>query len=287
MKTYLIAIIALIFTGLSANSCKKDNINGDSKKLIEGSYITLDSTINTNLDFSNSAATVSISVSEYGSPVASINIYLATGSDRTDTSGWVLIKNVPYTGTGTILTVTTAEIAAALAPDSLAPGTQYALENEVITKDGRKFSDANTPDSYTSFPAYNFAFNWPATAVCPFNAAETTGNYKVVTDSWDDYSAGDIIAVTADATKNQISFLGYPSTAAGGENQKNTVVNVDPASGSATIAMQATGDYAGTSAAVEGSGFVFSCTGIITLTMTVFYGGTPYAGQVLTLQKVQ
>ncbi len=128
---------------------------------------------------------------------------------------------------------------------------------------------------------------WPATAVCAFDAAETAGTYKVVQDDWVDYYPDEIITVTADATSNQVSFLSYPSTAAGGQNQKNTIVDVDPATGAATIAKQSTGDYSGTSAAVEGSGFVFSCTGVINLTMTVYYGGTPYGGNKLILQKVE
>ena len=62
--------IALLVFGMY--SCKKDNINGDAKQLVEGSYITLEKVNNANLNFSDPAATVSIDVKEYGSPVASI-----------------------------------------------------------------------------------------------------------------------------------------------------------------------------------------------------------------------
>lgn len=285
MKTNVIAITALLMVALGMNACQKGAISGDKKNLLSGAYITLDSTINTNLDFSNPDATVSIAVSQYGDDVASINIYLSTGDNSLDTAGWKFIKSIPYTGNGTVLTVSTADIAAALAPDAITPGTQYKLENQVVTADGRKYSDANTPTSYSSFPGYNMALSWPATAVCAFNAEAITGTYKVVQDDWADYAVGDIITVTAGPGDNQLNFQGYPAPAYG-TNTANTVVDVDAATGAATISRQSTGEYdGGISAEVEGSGFVFSCTGVITLSITVYYGGAPYEGNKFILQK--
>jgi hypothetical protein len=280
--------IALLVFGMY--SCKKSNINGDSKDLILGSYITLEKVTNENLNFSDPAATVSIDVKEFGSPVASVNIYLATGSNTFDPTGWKLIKNVPYSGT-TTLTVSTADIAAALAPNTIVPGNTYTLQNEVVTKDGRKFSNANTPTSYQSFPSYNMALNWSATAVCAFDATASAGTYKVVKDAWADYNVGDLITVTAGPGANQLSFLTYPSTVIGGsKDNKPTVVDVDAATGAATIAKQATGTYyTGTSGQtntqVAGSGFVFSCTGSINLTIDITYGTDLYPGYNLVLQK--
>ncbi|WP_153798574.1 hypothetical protein [Foetidibacter luteolus] len=265
-------------------SCKKDSINAQYEDLLVGSYLVLDETVNTNLDFSNPDATVSIKVSEYGSAVASVNIYVATGSNVLDASAWKLIKNVPYSGS-TTLEVKTSELAAALAPAEITPGTQYSLQNEVVTADGRKFSMANTPTSFSSFPAYKMALTWPATAVCAFSAAASAGTYEVVQDDWADYSPGDIIEVLEGPSENQVNFLGYPATAWGGVNQKNTVVDVNPESGQATVAKQGTGGYGSTTAEVQGSGFVFSCTGIITLNLTVYYGGVPYAGNKFILKK--
>ena len=280
--------IALLVFGMY--SCKKDNINGDAKQLVEGSYITLEKVNNANLNFSDPAATVSIDVKEYGSPVASINIYLATGSNTFDPAGWKLIKNVPYSGV-TTLTVSTAEIAAALAPDAIEPGNQYTLQNEVVTTDGRKFSNANTPTNYQSLPGYNMGLNWNATAVCAFDATSSAGTYKVVTDSWVDYNPGDLITVTAGPGDNQLSFHTYPSTVIG-ESTDNvaTVVDVDPTTGAATIAEQPTGTYyTGTTdetpAKVSGSGFIFSCTGGISLTIDITYGTDVYSGQTFVLQR--
>ncbi len=275
----------LLVSGLY--SCKKDVINGDAKDLVLGSYLTLQQKINTNLNFSVPTATVSIRTGVYGSPIASVNIYLATG-DALDSKTWKLIKNVPFTDSATLV-VTTAEIAAALAPTTIQPGNQYVLQNEAVTKDGRKFSAANTPTNFTSFPAYNFAFSWTATAVCPYSQANTVGTYKITTDTWVDYGIGEPIAVAAGPGANQINFQMYPGPGAGGSAIVNTVVDVDPATGTATIKAQKTGYYGantpGNLVTVSGTGFVFSCTGVITLKVTINVGGSDYAGYSFALKK--
>src|SRR5690242_14106462 len=97
MKKIIISPILVAVICLLGASCMKKDINGDSKNLISGSYITLDSVISENLDFSNPTAAVSIKVGSKGSPVASVDIYVAKNADDSrDTTQWVKIKNVPY-----------------------------------------------------------------------------------------------------------------------------------------------------------------------------------------------
>ena len=288
MQRKIIALLSIVvFFAAGLYSCKKDNINGDKKDLIQGTYLTLKKSINSNLDFSNPAATVSEAVGKYGLDVQSVNIYVATG-DALDTKTWKLIKNVPFADS-TLLVVSTAEIAAALAPATIQAGNQYVLQNEAVTKSGDKYSAGNTPTNFTSFPAYNFAFSWNATAICPFSAATSAGSYKVVTDTWVDYSVGAPITVTAGPGANQISYIMYPGPAAGGTNIVPTVVDVDPATGAATVKLQTTGYYGsatpGNLVKVSGSGYVFSCTGAINLKMTINVGGSDYSGYVWTIKK--
>jgi len=284
MKKLIITCIGIGIILLTLHSCKKSFINGDSKELVSGSYLTLTKTINGNLDFSSPTATVSIQVGSKGDPVASVNIFAATG-DALDSTTWKLIKTVAYTE-GMTLVVSTAELAKALLPASIAPGTQYVLQNEVVTKDGRKFSALNTPTNFTSFPAYNFALSWNATAVCAFTQASSTGTYKVVKDDWADFNVGDLITVSAGPDAGSIQFLAYPSLAYGGTNRQPWIVKVDAASGAATMATQYIGDYPGTpNTKGAATGFVFSCTGVISLKVDVNYGGTLYAGNQFTLQK--
>jgi len=288
MKKIIISSLAIALTLGLITSCKKGEINGESKNLVSGAYITLDSVITQNLDFSKSTATVGIMVTSKGSPVASVDIYVAKNADDTrDTTQWVHIKNVPYSD-GVTLTVSTAELAEALAPDTIAPGTQYTLQNVVNTKDGRKFSVLNTPDTYNSFPGYNMAITWNATATCPYFPAQSLGDYKVVTDTWADFTnPADVITVSAGSAANTVTFLGYPAPEAGGINRQPWLLTIDPASGSATMKKQYVGDY-GTSAPgsnASATGYVFSCTGIITLNVTITYAGTPYPAT-LVLRKL-
>ncbi|MGC4037873.1 MAG: hypothetical protein QM764_18060 [Chitinophagaceae bacterium] len=291
MKKIILILSGVAFFIVGLNSCKKGEINGDSSTLIMGSYITLSKVTNENLNFSDPSATVSIDVQEKGSPVESVNIYLATKANTFDPTGWKLIKNVPYSGV-TTLSVTTAEIATALAPDDIVPGTQYTLQNEVVTKDGRKFSNANTPTNFQSLPGYNMALNWSATAVCAYDESASVGTYKVVSDSWADYNVGtDTLHVTAGPGANQLSLHTYPSAGIGeSTDQVLTVLDVDPTTGAVTIASQSTGSYYTgtpdqTATKVSGSGFIFSCTGGISLVIDVDYGGTVYGGQKLVLLK--
>jgi len=287
MKKIIITTLSVVFALFLINSCRKSNINGDAKDLTLGSYITLDSIINENLNFSDPTASVSIIVGSKGAAVASINIFIATGSNALDTTSWVLVKNVPYTN-GLVLSVTTAEISAALAKVSqtIEPGTQYVLQNEVVTVDGRYFSVSNTPSNYNSLPGYNMALSWQATAVCAFSQASSIGLYQVTFDGdWQDFQNGDTINVFPGPTANSISFYAYPGVPDGGVNRVPWIVNVDPATGAATVANQFVGDYGTTVAQVSATGFVFSCTGVINLVVNVNYGGAPYAGNVFTLQK--
>src|SRR5882672_2272832 len=112
MKRIIISSLGIFLLFGLVFSCKKNDINGDSKNLVGGSYITLDSTINSFLDISTPTANVSIKVKNtVGEAVTSVTVYAATG-DALDTTKWVKIKTVPYSD-GVVLGVTTAELTAA------------------------------------------------------------------------------------------------------------------------------------------------------------------------------
>ena len=291
MKKITLIIIGLSFAFFAIHSCKKSDINGfgSGDGLVLGSYVQLDSLINTSLNFSQPTATVSMKLgATVGSPIASINIYVATGSNAADPTGWVLIKNVPYSN-GVVLTVSTTELATALAPNVITPGNNYILQNEVVTKDGRKFSVANTPSTYNSFPAYNMGFSWYATAVCPFVASDAAGTYKVVTDTWVDYKLGTLISVTAGPGANEITMPIYPGPLGPPVQAVPVVVDVDPVTDIATIKSQVTGYYGsvdpGNLTTLTGTGYVFSCAGYITFNMTINIGGSVYSGYTFTVSK--
>jgi hypothetical protein len=294
MKRFIISVAGLSCLFMLIHGCAKKTISGDSANLKLGSYVTLDSTINGIMDISNANSAVSIMVGKYvGSPVASINIYLATGSNSEDTTGWKFIKTVTYS-TGVVLSVTTAELTKALGTNPTA-GNKYTLQNQVVTTDGRRYGTNNTPDTYNSFPAYNMALTWYATAVCAFTGG-MGGDYYITKDVWDDYAdwaPGGIPFLISGAVKdgpgtNQLSIWVYPSKYAGGTETGPMIVNVNPATGAATIVKSDLGNYGGASSetvATGGSGFVFECAGVIDLKIALSYGGSPQGNFEMILKK--
>jgi len=165
-KTYSICSFLLL---LFVFSCSKKAPFYD--ELGQGSYLNLVKTNNTNLNSTDANSTVGMVVKEYGEPVESVNLYVSTTATL-DKTKWKLIKNFPYaSGSELTLAATTTQIATALGitQASMNPGTTYYMYNEVVTKDGRKFSSANTSFvDLESQPGFNVALSWRATVVCPF-----------------------------------------------------------------------------------------------------------------------
>lgn len=285
MKKILIALTGVFL--VCVISCKKSTLPQDVSTLREATYLTLTSATNTNIDYSQrNTASVEIKVGSVGGPeVDKVVVYAVIGADL-DPAKWKKVKEFPYSN-GVALTLKATEIAAALGVniDDLEPGTVLTMYNEAVTKDGQKFSLANITTDFESQAPYNMAMRWTVSVVCPFNAAQSAGTYKVVYDNdWADFNVGDDIVVTAGPGANQISMLAYPSPAFG-SNRKPIVIDVS-ATGIATIKSQVFGDYPGApDCKIKGSGIVFSCTGFISLTNTITAAGSDYAGLKFIIQK--
>ena len=286
--SYLSAFIVLS----TIASCKKGDVVSDYQSLGTGSYVTLVKNNNTIIDYANLASSkVSITVKEYGSPADKIKIYVSKGSKTLDRSKWKLVKEVPYSGE-TTLEVSASEIATALGipPSGLETGETYTFYNQVITKDGRSFDIVNTFSDFAGNSNYNMALTWEAVVVCPYVATGFAGNFEVVEDGWADFGPGDIVVVTAGADPaKQIKLTVYPNPAFG-TNRKDIVVDINPATGKATVASQVYGDYPGfdTNLKVKTVGtnnWVFSCVGTITLRLN-HAGAGNYGDYTLRLRKL-
>jgi hypothetical protein len=254
--------------------CKKGEVISDVKSLGTGAYVTLVKATNLRIDYANiNNTSVSITVKEYGNPADKIKIYVTKGGINTDKTKWKVVKEVPYSGE-TVLTVKATEIATALGvqPVDIVPGGQYTLYNEVITKDGRSFDLTNTPSTFAGNSNYNMAMSWTAVVVCPF-VAPIGGNYTVVYDGdWQDWAAGSTVQVLDGPGANQVNLSKVWPNPAFGAVINPLVVNVDPATGAATIPAGVNwGDYGTyiTSTLAGSTGFVFSCTGDINLKIRV------------------
>ena len=280
-------LLSLIFVV----SCKKSgeqNSLADVKNLGVGSYITLTKANNLNFNFNTPSSTVSITVAPYGGDVDMVVVYVVAGANSNPAS-WKKIKTIPFTGPGTVLSATSQEVATALgvSVSSLTPGTFYTFYNQVITKDGRKFDISNSVGALEGNSNYNAVLRWQAFVTCPFSGP-VGGNYKVIQDDWVDWNPGDIVTVLDGPGPNQINLsLVWPN---GGTIVNPLLVNIDPATGTAKVPLVTFGAYptlttAQGAGAGDVAGYVFSCTGFITLNLTLVYGGSNQGVNKLILQK--
>ena len=283
-KAYFFSLFCLLLV-LSCD--KSENFYNELGK---GSYLTLVKQNNGLLNAVDPNSTVGQVVNSYGESVESVNLYVSATA-TVDKTKWKLIKNIPFNGETTI-SATNTQIATALGltPGALAPGSVFHLYNEAVLKDGRKFSSANTSDiDLENQPAFNVAFHFTATVVCPYNASTIAGTYTVVRDDWQDWTPGDLVQVTAGAGANQIDISQVWPNPAFGNVVTPLTITVDPASGIATIPANVTfGDYGAYRAVTStgNSGFIFSCVGQISINVHIL--APPFGDQgffQLILQK--
>jgi len=280
--TYILGCLIII-----SFSCVKEAPTLKDTSAI-GAYLTFNGPIPPagRFDYSSiSSSSVSINVKGVGSPIDKVNIYVGTSTDR---ASWKLIKSVPFSDSAT-LSVNGAELAKALgvSPSDLTPGNAYTFYNEIITKDGRSFSASNTSADFQGQNSYKMALTFQGTVFCSFSQSAFNGSFKVVSDGWGDFKAGDLVAVMPGPGATQITIIAYPAPQAGGTNRKPMVLDVDPATNAVTVKKQIYGDYppGDFNVAAEGTGSVNSCSGSITLSLTHSEGGAVFGTYTLILQK--
>lgn len=269
---------------LTLNSCQKGEVVQDVNSLGTGSYVTLTAAGNLNVDATNLATKVSIEVAQYGSDQDKIIIYVTKGNTSLNRASWKKIKEVTNSGGSYKLEVSGTEIQTALG-EVPAPGNQYTLYNQIVTKDGRTFDVANTGADFAGLPAYNMALTWKATCVCPFIASAAAGTYRITADTWDG-AVGETAAVTATASSATLTYA-FPYAEPPGLNP--LVLTVNAATGGVTVARQTYGSYGAgyENFRAEGSGFFFSCTGQITLSLThTLPSGTNYGTYPLRMSRL-
>lgn len=290
--TILFSVILLIF----AQSCKKSgeqNPLSDVENLGKGSYPTLLSNINLNFNYNVPTSKVNIKIDKYGEDIDKVNIFVVEGAN-TNPTAWKRLKTVAFTGSGTELSATSLEVATVLGVTvtSLSPGNFYTFYNQVVTKDGKTYDVNNVGNALGSNSNYNACFSWTAYITCPF-VGPIGGSYRVVFDGdWQDWNTNDIVQVSDGPGLNQVNLSRVWPNPAYGVISSPLLVNVDPATGSAKVPLVTFAvNYPGTATAqgsgvADFAGYVFSCTGYITLTMNVKYNGSPQGALKLKLQKL-
>jgi hypothetical protein len=281
-------ISSLCFLGVVAttmNSCQKGDVVQDVNSLGQGSYVTLVQKNNQIVDATNpTGSKVGVVAKEYGAKQDKIILYTAKGTATQDRTKWKKVKEFPIGADGQYtIEVTGAEIAAAVG-STLAPGDIYTMYNSCITSDGRVFDFANTFAEFANNPIYNMVLTWQATVVCPFIPAAAAGTYTITTDPWDG-SVGATAAVTATANTATVTYA-FPAAEPPGVNP--LVITVVPTTGAATVAKQTYGSYGAgfENFTAQGTGFFFSCTGFIDLSLKHLSGtGGDFGTYILRLKK--
>jgi hypothetical protein len=251
-----------------------------------GSYLTFLAKTNTTFDISDlSNSEINVSVKGVGSPIDHINLYVVQGGGNLDTTSWGLIKSIDYTPDSTVVTASAQETATALGLtlDDFSAGASFTFYLRIYTEDGRQFDIINIDPSFESNSNYNMAFRFTVYIGCPF-IAPVAGFYKVIQDDWADWSSGDIVEVLDGPGPNQIDLHKVYPNPAYGDVVNPLIVDIDPANGIATVPETQYGDY-GVLISAVGGGFVFSCTGVIDLTLNHFSQTTDYGQNRLVLQK--
>jgi hypothetical protein len=299
MKKILIIAIALSSVLFVINACKKTgdaaNPFSDVNNFSIGAYLVLDNVINNNLH-SEQAATSSVGITVHAYPngeeISSVILFAVKGDDW-DTTKWHQVKTVPYTGTGTQLTVTGAELQTAMgaAFTPYVANDVYTIYTRVVTKSGKTYDVNNTATNGGSGlnggDAYFAAMSFTAYVTCPFTGG-MTGNYKVVQDGLGEWNPGEIVHVQNGPGTNQITITNvYPNPAKGTVANPIVVDITDPSIGKATVSKVDLGTYSNgkTLTLDSGSGYVFSCTGYITLSNEILIDGEDQGALNLVLQK--
>lgn len=111
---------------------------------------------------------------------------------------------------------------------------------------------------------------------CPFNISVFSGTYKVVTDSWQDYSPGALITVQQGPSANQFKILANNNPYILNASTAYMIVTVAN-DGSATVSANQPFNYGGSDVfTIGGSGTVNFCTGGINISNLAFGSYTGY-----------
>lgn len=128
-------------------------------------------------------------------------------------------------------------------------GDQFDIGVDITLSDGQKLlAFPETGDPYASGVVTLIGNVKPGTATsfqflmpCPFNADAYNGDFVVVSDEWDDYTAGTVIPVTkVSATEISFKYNVKAGTA------QPIVMKIDPATNAISVTRQYYGNYGNT-----------------------------------------
>jgi len=269
----------LILFLLIMNSCRDEDtlvLNPDA--IPHGIMVCLEEITSPVLDvtdLANSAFEASLSV-----PSDNVDTYVVMAQRRsTTTSDWVEVKRITDFPKTCDLSISASEIAAGLGIEltDLLPGDEIDFDAYAIGDNGDTATWNNLDQDLGTNPGQKQGFRYVTYISCPFSAGESAGTYKMMVDDFEVLWDGDsTVTVIAGPGENQITLVDifhHPNPDNPGSTY-DVVVDVDPLTGIATVEVQIAWNYDNYDPAsgygpgyISGTGFVFSCTGSIILSL--------------------
>lgn len=169
-------------------------------------------------------------------------------------------------------------------------GDRFDVGVDITTESGKKypaFPEVGAPyGAGVAGSAGGVPLSVRFVMLCRFNADDYTGNFKVVTDQWQDYHVGDIISL-ARVDDNTVSFE-YAA-----DDADPILVHVNAATNETSVALQQYGSYGGelfscrSGATPAADDNVSPCEGTLTINLEhIGAGSGSYGFFKIKLQKV-
>ncbi|AWA28716.1 hypothetical protein HYN48_00665 [Flavobacterium magnum] len=161
--------------------------------------------------------------------------------------------------------------------DQLLVSTDITLKDGTVIKMTNDDGTANYGQNIANSAYYSVIQTYDVS--CPIDdASNFSGNYKVVSDAWQDYAAGDVIPLEYHPEDGQYTFriMSTNNPYLINYDTSYMLVTIDPATGEVTVAANEPFNYGPPAPyVVSGTGDVKSCTGAVTLDL-LFSGNGPY-----------
>lgn len=295
MKYIKICILSLLSILLIIFSCRdEDTLVLNPDKIPHGIMVCLDEITSPVLnvaDMENSAFEAN-----FFAPSDNVNTYVIMAQRiSTSVSEWVEVKRITDFPKNCSVSISAAEIADALDIDmnDFLPGDEIDFDAYAIGDNGDTAYWENLDQDLGTNPGQKQGFRYVAYVSCPFNAAESAGTYKLIEEEAElMYDSDSTIVVVAGPGENQITIMNvfhhpYPDNPG---STYNVIVDVNPLTGIAMVGNQDAwnsdnwgwGWGVGT---IEGAGFVFSCTGLIILSLEQYCGGNDFGAYQYMIMK--
>jgi hypothetical protein len=289
-------IFKLLFLSLFLFSCNEEDVKHDMADYTKGGYAKFQTEVKT-IDYNGGNGALTFTALDANSNAASYTIYKISAK----ISGFSLpaenVTNIVYTSFPAQVSIPLNQLAGyfGLTGSDLAFGDSFKIFARVTTTDGRVFDgeipptapgvvpngNVTTTDLLNSAFGYNQAMQFGVTVACPsYSTAAMLGTYRATVDGAGVVTPGQTLQCVQGANPNQLKFINWT------DEGYDLVVNIDPASQSASVTRQAawvSGTYG--VASVNGSGLVFSCIGTINLSLEHTVAAGSFGSYPLTLVK--